>query len=112
MGDELPGRVSLLSGSLGEFLDRNFESERLKRMYLANNVYGMHSPPYRPGTSIGLLFHLLSGGEEDVQGFYGHVIGGMGAITQAMAAAARENGAEIRTNASVARILGGRGHAG
>jgi phytoene dehydrogenase-like protein len=104
-GDEIADLVSFLTGSLGEFLDRNFESERIKRMYLANNVYGMHSPPYRPGTSIGLLFHLLSGGDDDVQGFYGHVIGGMGAITQAMAAAARENGAEIRTNTPVARIL-------
>jgi phytoene dehydrogenase-like protein len=109
-GDEITDLVSFLTGSLGEFLDRHFESEHIKRMYLANNVYGMHSPPYRPGTSIGLLFHLLSGGDDDVQGFYGHVIGGMGSITQAMAAAAREHGAEIRTGAPVARILvrGGR----
>ena len=104
-GDELTDLASFLTGSLGEFLDRNFESEHIKRMYLANNVYGMHSPPYRPGTSIGLLFHLLSGGDDEVQGFYGHVIGGMGAITQAMADAAREYGAEIRTDAPVARIV-------
>ena len=63
-------------------------------MYLANNVYGMHAPPYMPGTAIGLLFHLLSGGSEGVQGFYGHVIGGMGSITQAMAAAVREAGGD------------------
>lgn len=109
-GDEITDLVSFLTGSLGEFLDRHFESEYVKRMYLANNVYGMHSPPYRPGTSIGLLFHLLSGGEEAVQGFYGHVIGGMGSITKAMAAAARGFGAEIRTEAPVARIAveGGR----
>ena len=104
-GDEITDLVSFLTGSLGEFLDRNFESEHIKRMFLANNVYGMHSPPYRPGTSIGLLFHLLSGGDDDVQGFYGHVIGGMGSITQAMAEAAREAGAEIRTSAPVVRIL-------
>jgi phytoene dehydrogenase-like protein len=104
-GDEVTDLVSFLTGSLGEFLDRHFESETIKRMFLANNVYGMHSPPYRPGTSIGLLFHLLSGGDDDVQGFYGHVMGGMGAITQAMASAAREHGAEIRTDAPVARIL-------
>jgi phytoene dehydrogenase-like protein len=104
-GDEITDLASFLTGSLGEFLDRNFESEYIKRMYLANNVYGMHSPPYRPGTSIGLLFHLLSGGDDEVQGFYGHVIGGMGAITSAMADAAREYGAEIRTNAPVARIV-------
>jgi phytoene dehydrogenase-like protein len=104
-GDEVTDLASFLTGSLGEFLDRNFESERIKRMFLANNVYGMHSPPYRPGTSIGLLFHLLSGGDDDVQGFYGHVVGGMGSITQALAAAARDHGAEIRTEAPVQRIL-------
>ena len=109
-GDEITDLASFLTGSLGEFLDRHFESEYIKRMYLANNVYGMHSPPYRPGTSIGLLFHLLSGGDDEVQGFYGHVIGGMGAITQAMADAARQYGAEIRTNAPVGKIVqhGGR----
>ena len=71
--------VSFLTGSLGEFLDRNFESDDVKALYLANNVYGKHGGPYQPGTAIGLLFHLLSGGEHDLQGFYGHVIGGMGA---------------------------------
>jgi len=103
-GDEITDLIEFLTGSLGEFLDRHFESEKIKRMYLANNVYGMHAPPYRPGTAIGLLFHLLSGGDDDVQGWFGHVIGGMGSITQAMATAAREAGAEIRTGMPVARI--------
>src|SRR4029077_4463678 len=53
---------------------------------------------------IGLLFHLLSGGEHELQGFYGHVMGGMGAITQALAAAGQKLGVEIRTSASVAQI--------
>jgi phytoene dehydrogenase-like protein len=110
-GDEITDLASFLTGSLGEFLDRHFESEHIKRMFLANNVYGMHSPPYRPGTSIGLLFHLLSGGDDDTQGFFGHVIGGMGSITQAMAAAAREYGAEIRTNAPVAKVIVDNGRA-
>jgi phytoene dehydrogenase-like protein len=73
-------------------------------MLLANNVYGKHGGPYQPGTAIGLLFHLLSGGEHEEQGFYGHVIGGMGAITQAMAAAGREFGGDVRTSAPVAQI--------
>ncbi len=103
-GDEIGRMVSFLTGSLGDFLDRNYESEKVKTLILANNVYGKHGGPYQPGTAIGLLFHLLSGGEHGLQGFYGHVIGGMGAITQAMAAAAREFGAEIRTEAPVARI--------
>jgi phytoene dehydrogenase-like protein len=96
--------VAFLTGSLGEFLDQNYESEKMKVVFLANNVYGKHGGPYQPGTAIGLLFHLLSGGECELQGFYGHVMGGMGAITQALAASGRKLGVETRTNASVATI--------
>jgi phytoene dehydrogenase-like protein len=103
-GDEIGRMIAFLTGSLGDFLDRNYESEKVKMLFLANNVYGKHGGPYSPGTALGLLFHLLSGGEHELQGFYGHVLGGMGAITQAMAAAAREFGVEIRTSAPVARI--------
>ncbi len=103
-GQEIAQMVAFTTGSLGDFLDRHYESERVKRLILANNVYGAHSAPYRPGTALGLLFHLLSGGEHDLQGFYGHVIGGMGAITQALAAAGRRHGTEIRTSSPVARI--------
>jgi phytoene dehydrogenase-like protein len=104
-GGEIGRMVAFLTGSLGDFLDRNYESEKVKTLFLANNVYGKHGGPYAPGTALGLLFHLLSGGEHELQGFYGHVLGGMGAITQAMAAAARGFGAAIRTSAPVSRIL-------
>ena len=103
-GDEISDLIRFSTGSLGDFVERHYESEKIRRMYLASNVYGMHAPPYRPGTAIGLMFHMLSGGDDEVQGFYGHVMGGMGAITQAMASAATAAGAEIRTNAPVARI--------
>ena len=102
--NEIAELILFLTGSLGEFLDRNYESEKMKTMFLANNVYGKHGGPYQPGSAIGLLFHLLSGGEHELQGFYGHVMGGMGAITQAMAAAGREFGVEIRTSTPVAEI--------
>src|SRR5712671_2238159 len=101
---EISQLVSFLTGSLGDFLDRNYESEKVKTLFLANNVYGKHGGPYDQGTALGLLFHLLSGGAQEIQGFYGHVIGGMGAITQALAAAARKRGVEIRTSAAVAQI--------
>ena len=103
-GDELADLVRFTTGSLGEFVERHFESDRMRRMYLANNVYGMHAPPYMPGTAIGLLFHLLSGGAEGVQGFYGHVLGGMGSVTQAMAAAVTEAGGAIRVSSPVAEV--------
>jgi phytoene dehydrogenase-like protein len=101
---EISQLVSFLTGSLGDFLDRNYESEKVKTLFLANNVYGKHGGPYQPGTALGLLFHLLSGGEHEQQGFYGHVMGGMGAITGAMAKAAQGFGVEIRTGAPVQQI--------
>ncbi len=101
---EVGRMVSFLTGSLGDFLDRNYESEKVKTLFLANNVYGKHGGPYAPGSALGLLFHLLSGGEHELQGFYGHVLGGMGSITQAMASAARKFGAEILASAPVASI--------
>ncbi len=103
-GEEIAGMVSFLTGSLGDFLDRNYESEKVKTLMLANSLYGKHGGPYQPGTALGLLFHLLSGGEHQIQGFFGHVLGGMGAITEAMASSARAQGVEIRTGAAVARI--------
>jgi len=101
---EIAQLISFLTGSLGEFLDHTYESEKMKTMFLANNVYGKHGGPYQPGTAIGLLFHLLSGGEHELQGFYGHVMGGMGSIAQALAAAGRKLGVEIRTSTAVAHI--------
>jgi phytoene dehydrogenase-like protein len=103
-GRELGQLVSFLTGSLGEYLDRHYEAEATKTLILANNVYGKHGGPYQKGTALGLLFHLLSGGEHEEQGFFGHVMGGMGAITQAMAAACRGFGAELRALAPVAAI--------
>lgn len=103
-GTEIGEMVQFLTGSLGEFLDRHFEADATKRMILANNVYGKHGGPYEPGSAVGLLFHLLAGGDHAVQGFNGHVMGGMGAVSGAIAAAAREFGAVIETDAAVARI--------
>src|SRR5215467_9791460 len=59
---EISQLISFFTGSLGEFLDRSYESDKLKTLFLANNVYGKHGGPYQPGSAMGLLFHLLSGG--------------------------------------------------
>jgi phytoene dehydrogenase-like protein len=103
-GDEAAQLVSFLTGSLGDFLNRHYESEKMKTMFLANNIYGKHGGPYDAGSALGLLFHLLSGGDGEIQGFYGHVVGGMGAITQALASACRKLGGEILTAAPVAKV--------
>ncbi len=109
-GRELEGLTILLTGSLGQFIDARFESRQAKALLLANNLYGKHGGPYQPGTLIGLAFHLLTGGEHAEQGFFGHVLGGMGAISDAIASAGRAAGLQIATSAPVARILvkGGR----
>jgi phytoene dehydrogenase-like protein len=103
-GRQIQELLVFLTGSLEQLLDRYFESAAVKRLILANNLYGKHGGPRDPGSAMGLLFHLLSGGEDERQGFTGHVIGGMGAITQAMAAACREAGVEIVTTAPVERV--------
>jgi phytoene dehydrogenase-like protein len=107
---EIPELLAFATGSLGEFLDRSLASPHLKSLILANSLYGKHGGPYDPGTLFGLLFHLLGGGAQAKQGFVGHVMGGMGAITTAMAAACRGAGVELLTGAEVAevRIAGGR----
>jgi phytoene dehydrogenase-like protein len=109
-GRELEGLTTLLTGSLGQFIDSRFESRQAKALLLANNLYGKHGGPYQPGTLLGLAFHLLSGGEHAEQGFFGHVLGGMGAISGAIASAGRAAGMQTVTGAPVARILvnGGR----
>ena len=103
-GDDISGLVRFLTGSLGEFLNRRFDSDKLKRLILSNSLYGKHGGPYQPGTAMGLLFHLLSGGDSEQQAWQGHVIGGMGAITAAMRSACEDLGVEIRTDAPVREI--------
>ncbi len=104
-GAELDGLTRLLTGSLGQYVDARFESRHAKALLLANNLYGKHGGPYQPGTLLGLAFHLLTGGEHAEQGFFGHVMGGMGAISDAIASAGRAAGMQIATGAEVARIL-------
>ncbi len=109
-GTEIEGLTRLISSSLGDYIDGRFTSPQVKALLLANNLYGKHGGPYQPGTLIGLAFHMLTGGDQDEQGFFGHVIGGMGAISDSIAAAGRGHGMRIRTGADVAviRVSGGR----
>lgn len=103
-GRDVGGLTRFLTVSLGDLLDERFRSDAVKRLILSNSLYGKHGGPYQPGTAMGLLFHLLSGGEQERQGFAGHVMGGMGAITTAMAAACRARGVRIDVDAPVAAI--------
>ncbi len=99
----------LLAGSAARFLDRWFESPALKALLAFDSVVGTWGAPSSPGSAIVLLHHVF-GEVNGVKGAWGHAMGGMGAITRAMAAACAEAGVAIRTRAPVARVIvaGGR----
>lgn len=99
----------IMTGSVGDLLDDWFETDELKGSYASSGVVGVWAGPRTPGTAYNLLHHAL-GELEGVSGAWGHVRGGMGAISNAIAASARAFGAEIRTSAPVASIdvTGGR----
>jgi len=100
----------LVAGSAARFLDRWFEADALKALLAFDSVVGTWGAPSTPGSAIVLLHHVF--GEVDgVRGAWGHAVGGMGAITRAMAAACAEAGVAIRTSAPVARIHVVGGHA-
>ena len=96
--------------SAGDILDRYFETDIVKALFGFDAVVGNYSSPYGPGSAYVLLHHLF-GEAAGVPGAWGHAIGGMGAITQAMAKACREAGVEIVLNAPVEEIMVERGRA-
>ena len=98
------GHLHILSQSVKDFLDPWFESEALKVALATDGVIGTKGGPYTPGTAYVLLHHVM-GGVGGKRGLWGFVRGGMGGVTQAMAASARSVGVEIRTGARVAKIL-------
>jgi phytoene dehydrogenase-like protein len=100
---------ALFTKSAGEWLDGWFESDPIKAALGFDAVVGNFATPYTPGSAYVLLHHCF-GEVNGKRGIWGHAIGGMGAITQAMAAEARERGVEIETSAAVARVIvrGGR----
>ncbi len=103
-GDARHRLVQLFAASIGDILDRRFDSEAVKLLYAATATAGNMVSLYQPGSAINLL-HLTIGEVDGVRGGWALAKGGMGAITQGMAAAARERGVEIRTKAPVARVL-------
>src|SRR5690606_16670299 len=101
--------LDLFTKSAGELLDHWFESGPLKAALGWDSVVGNFASPYTPGSAYVLLHHVF-GEVNGKQGAWGHAIGGMGAITQAMAAECAARGVTIETDAEVAQVLveGGR----
>jgi len=104
LGDELPQTIELLTGAARPILDRWFESDVLKATLATDAVIGAQQPISAPGTGYVLLHHVM-GTAGGARGVWGYVEGGMGAITQAMAACCRERGVAIRCDAEVAEIV-------
>ena len=102
--------LALFSQSAGEWLDGWFESDPIKAVYGFDGVVGNYASPYTPGSAYVLLHHVF-GEVNGKKGAWGHAIGGMGAITGAMAACCRERGVEIRTGTAVAEVLTEKGRA-
>jgi phytoene dehydrogenase-like protein len=96
--------LDLFTLSAADFLGRWFESDVVKGALAFDGIVGNYAAPSTPGTAYVLLHHCF-GEVNGKRGAWGHAIGGMGAITQALAASAQTRGAVIRTGARVARVL-------
>ncbi len=96
--------IEILTGAARPILDRWFESEGLKATIATDAVIGAFLSPSTPGTAY-VLFHHVMGECDGAKGVWGYVKGGMGRLSDAIAAAATEKGAVIRCNAPVGRIL-------
>jgi len=102
-GPDLQALVQLASLGIADVLDSWFESDALKAFLCSQAVIGAYGGVHQPGTAF-LLLHDVFGGVDGATGVWGVVVGGMGMITQALAAAARERGVTIRTGAPVGAI--------
>jgi phytoene dehydrogenase-like protein len=96
--------LALLGCSAGDYLDNWFESDPIKAVYGFDGIVGNYASPYTPGSGYVLLHHVL-GEVNGRRGAWGHALGGMGAITQAMAKACAAEGVDIRIQAPVREVL-------
>jgi len=97
-------QVQLMTMSAIDFLDQWFETDVLKATMSASGIIGTFLGVRSPGTAYVLLHHYMG----EIDGAFrawGFARGGTGAISNAIADAAREAGAEIRTEAPIAKII-------
>lgn len=104
--------LDFMTKSAGDLLDAWFESDAIKAAFGFDAVVGNYASPYAPGSAYVLLHHVI-GEVNGRRGAWGHAVGGMGAITQAMAKEAQRRGVEITTGCEVAKVcVDGRGAQG
>ncbi|MFZ0324328.1 MAG: NAD(P)/FAD-dependent oxidoreductase [Actinomycetes bacterium] len=99
----------LFTMSIADLLDEWFESPEVKGLMCVNGIIGTWAGPYEPGTAYVMMHHSIGdvgeGSMTGTMGSWGYPIGGMGAVSQAIADSAQAFGAQIKVNAPVARIL-------
>lgn len=108
IGDKFYRIVDLLTQSAYDYVSTWFESDIVKAIFCYYASIGTAAGPRSPGSAYVIMHHIM--GEHEGAGGWGFVRGGMGGITQAIAAAGREAGLEIATGAGVRDIIikGGR----
>ncbi|MGP8249477.1 MAG: phytoene desaturase family protein [Candidatus Dormibacteria bacterium] len=101
---QLSQLVDIMTMSVSDFLDQWFEDPAVKGALAPGGVIGAWAGPHSPGTAYVLLHHRIgeAGGQ---RGGWGFVKGGMGALSEILASAARARGAEIRTGVRVNQIV-------
>ncbi|MDP8985349.1 MAG: NAD(P)/FAD-dependent oxidoreductase [Pseudomonadota bacterium] len=96
--------LGLFAKSAGDYLDGWFESAPIKAAYGFDGIVGNYASPYAAGSAYVLLHHMF-GEVNGKKGVWGHALGGMGAISQAMSKAAAERGVEIRISSPVRHVI-------
>jgi phytoene dehydrogenase-like protein len=102
--DQQRSLLDLFTRSAGEMLDDRFEGDLVKALFGFDAIVGNYASPYASGSAYVMLHHAF-GEVNGKKGVWGHAIGGMGAITQAMASAARGHGAGIELDAGVREVI-------
>jgi phytoene dehydrogenase-like protein len=95
--------LRLMTASAGNFLDRYFQHDAVKGMFGSLALVGSLQGPYAQGSAYVLLHHLF-GESNGEQSAWGHAIGGMGAVSDAIARAGAAHGVQTEVNAPVVRI--------
>ena len=101
---DIAGLVKIFTQSAADLLDEWFESPEIKVTLATDGVIGANGGPRSAGTAYILMHHCM-GGVGGKRGLWGFVQGGMGAVSEAIAASARAKGAEIRTSSPVSHVL-------
>jgi phytoene dehydrogenase-like protein len=102
--------LDLFTKSAGDYLDAWFDSAPIKAAFGFDGIVGNYASPYTPGSAYVLLHHVF-GEVNGKKGVWGHAIGGMGAITQAMAKCCIARGVDIRTGSAVREVIVEKGRA-